>query len=98
VGLKKRTRSRQNVATVVTLTQPQLTVDLQAPPDRRWQLDSKQATAARALLHAYQRDLGLSPDAEAMLVEAADAFVAADLRAEHDGLAAQLGVHLPSNP
>lgn len=73
-------------------TEPHLTVDLQAPPAERWHFDATQTRQARALLDAYERDLGLARGPADLLVDTLDAMLPADLRAEHDAVAAALAV------
>lgn len=73
-------------------TVPHLTVDLQAPPAQRWRFDAAQTRQARALLDAYERDLGLARTAADLLVDTLDAMLPADLREEHDAVAAALAV------
>src|SRR3954465_264573 len=54
---------------------PELTIDLQRPPESRWQLTQAQCEQARELLCQYKNDLGLTPDIGEFLVLAARDFI-----------------------
>lgn len=74
-----------------------LTIDLDAPPDRRWSALSRWAAQANALLEIYQRDLGRGAnDAIDLISSAAEAVLPEETRAELAGVATAIGAPLPS--
>ncbi|MCB9651758.1 MAG: hypothetical protein H6730_34950, partial [Deltaproteobacteria bacterium] len=70
---------------------PRITVDLDRPPRQRWDVLAPQVDAARALMRAYTRDLGLTGDMASLLAHYLDAHVQADFREELEGVAEVLG-------
>ena len=64
---------------------PRITVDLDRPPRQRWDVLAPQVDAARALMRAYTRDLGLTGDMASLLGHYLDTHVQADLREELEG-------------
>ncbi|MEL6545771.1 MAG: hypothetical protein AAFQ82_14155, partial [Myxococcota bacterium] len=72
-----------------------LNVDLDAPPERRWDVLFDYRESANELLDQYLADLGAAEDFSAMLEPYLESYVSAPLLAELSGLARTLGRSLP---
>jgi hypothetical protein len=70
---------------------PQFDVDLQAPPERRWDELSGWRDVARELLAFYVRDVGGLDNLAPLLRDYRDAFVGAEYVAEMRGVARAIG-------
>jgi hypothetical protein len=73
----------------------EITVDLRRPAEERWRLTPGQREQARELFRVYKADLGLGPEAGALVVSMANGLVRPAHWAEMESLATELA--LPSS-